>query len=100
LAQSPAADDDQGASNCGPVTGFKTHQNFFNANPNDFTLDVTDTHLGSNPNNFNLTERISAGYVANNSQFGRFRLQAGSPLCLNLKQAGADKFIVCWAAWD
>jgi len=52
---------------------------FFKANPNDFTLDVTDTHLGSNPNNFNLTERISAGYVANNSQFGRVRLQQACP---------------------
>src|SRR5580704_5712354 len=67
----------QGAYNYGPVTSFKVLQNFFNANPNDFTLDVSDTHLGSDPNNFNLTERISAGYVVNNLQFGRFRLQTG-----------------------
>jgi len=66
-----------GAYNYGPVTSYGKLKNFFDNNPNDFTEDVSDTHLGSDPNNYNLTERISAGYVVNNLQFGRLRLQTG-----------------------
>ena len=61
----------------GPVTDYNSLNNFFNQNPQDFTLDVSDTHLGSDPNNYNLTERVTAGYVMNTLQFGRFRLQTG-----------------------
>ena len=61
----------------GPVTSYGKLNSFFNSNPNDFTLDVSDTHLGSDPNNFNLTERVTAGYLLNNIQFGRFHLQTG-----------------------
>jgi TonB-dependent receptor len=61
----------------GPVTDYNKLNNFFNANPGDFTLDVSDTHLGSDPNNYNLTERVTAGYIMNTLRFGRFRLQTG-----------------------
>jgi TonB-dependent receptor len=66
-----------GAYNYGPVTSYSKLKSFFNNNPSDFTEDVSDTHLGSDPNNYNLTERISAGYVVNNLQFGRLRIQTG-----------------------
>jgi TonB-dependent receptor len=66
-----------GAYNYGPVTSFSKLKSFFNNNPGDFTEDVSNTHLGSDPNNYNLTERVTAGYIVNNLQFGRFRLQTG-----------------------
>jgi TonB-dependent receptor len=66
-----------GSYNFGPVTSFSKLKSFFNHNPGDFTEDVSDTHLGSDPNNYNLTERVTSGYVVNNLQFGRFRLQTG-----------------------
>jgi TonB-dependent receptor len=66
-----------GSYNFGPVTSFSKLQSFFNNNPGDFTEDVSDTHLGSDPNNYNLTERVTSGYLVNNLQFGRFRLQTG-----------------------
>ncbi len=42
-----------------------------------FTLDSGATHLGSDASNFELTERISAAYVMNTIDSGRFRLQTG-----------------------
>jgi TonB-dependent receptor len=33
--------------------------------------------LGSDPANYNLTERVTAGYIMNTLQFGRWRLQTG-----------------------
>jgi TonB-dependent receptor len=41
------------------------------------TLDSGATHLGSDASNFELTERISAAYVMNTIESGRFRLQTG-----------------------
>jgi TonB-dependent receptor len=61
----------------GPVTSYAKLNNFFNQNPADFTLDVSDTHLGSDSANYNLTERVTAGYIMNTLQFGRWRLQTG-----------------------
>jgi TonB-dependent receptor len=66
-----------GSYTFGPVTSFRKLKNFFDQNPDDFSLDVSDTHLGSDPNNYNLTERVTAGYIMNTLQFGRFRLQTG-----------------------
>ena len=66
-----------GSYSIGPVTSYGKLNDFFNENPGDFTLDVSDTHLGSDPNNYNLTERVSAGYIKNTLRFGRFRLQTG-----------------------
>jgi|HubBroStandDraft_6_1064221.scaffolds.fasta_scaffold00407_17 TonB-dependent receptor len=66
-----------GSYTIGPVTSYSKLSNFFNENPGDFTLDVSDTHLGSDPANYNLTERVTAGYIKNTLRFGRFRLQTG-----------------------
>ncbi len=65
------------AYNYGPVTSYRQLQDFFRDNPSEFTLDVSDTHLGSDPANYNLTERVTAGYIMNTLNFGRWRLQAG-----------------------
>lgn len=61
----------------GPVTDYGKMTSFFNANPNDFSLDEGSTHLGSDPNNFDLIERVSAGYAMNRIEFGKFRLVTG-----------------------
>jgi TonB-dependent receptor len=61
----------------GPVTNYNSITSFFANNPNDFTLDVSDTHIGSDPNNFDFVERISAAYMMNTLDFGKFRLVAG-----------------------
>jgi TonB-dependent receptor len=42
-----------------------------------FSLDVIDTRSGSDPNNFDLIERVSAGYIMNTINWDRFRLQTG-----------------------
>jgi len=66
-----------GSYSIGPVTSYSKLNNFLLQNPSDFTLDVSDTHLGSDSANYNLTERVTAAYIMNTLQFGRWRLQAG-----------------------
>ena len=63
--------------NLGPVTDYNSITSFFNANPALFPLDVPATITGSMQSNYDLTERISAGYAMNTIESGRFRLQTG-----------------------
>lgn len=59
----------------GPVTSFTKILNFLNANPGAFTggFDPTSNY----PNDFNVGERIYAGYAMNTISIGRLRLQTG-----------------------
>jgi TonB-dependent receptor len=66
-----------GSYSMGPVTSYSKLNNFFINNPDDFVLDVSDTHLGSDPANYNLTERVTAGYIMNTLRWGRWSLQTG-----------------------
>ncbi len=61
----------------GPTTGFDKLVGYFDSNPSLFSLDVNDTHFSSDPANFNLVERVSAGYIMNTINWNRFRLQTG-----------------------
>jgi TonB-dependent receptor len=61
----------------GPFTDYYRMQQYVAANPGMFPLDQALTHFGSDPANFDLTERISAGYVMNTIHFARFSLQTG-----------------------
>ena len=61
----------------GPTTDFGKIRSFFNANPSSFTLDFNGTKANTDPNNYDLVERVSAGYVMNTMQIGRVRLQTG-----------------------
>jgi TonB-dependent receptor len=61
----------------GPVTSYSKLNNFFNENPGDFTEDVNSTHLQSDSANYNLTERVTAGYIMNTLRSGRWSLQTG-----------------------
>jgi TonB-dependent receptor len=50
---------------------------YFHGNPGAFTLDQAGTTLNTYSNNFDLIERVTAGYAMNTLQFGRIRLQTG-----------------------
>ena len=61
----------------GPVTNFDSITGDLTANPGNFTLDEGTTHLQSDAANYNLQERVSAGYIMNTIELGRFHLQTG-----------------------
>ncbi|MGO9936971.1 MAG: TonB-dependent receptor [Terracidiphilus sp.] len=61
----------------GPFTDYDKLTSYFGTNQGLFQLDVIDTHTGSDPNNFDLIERVSAGYIMNTINWDRFRLQTG-----------------------
>lgn len=67
-----------GSYKYGPMTNFNLITKWLTANPGALPLDVGATHLNSDPANYNLQERITAGYVMNTLDLGaRFHLQAG-----------------------
>jgi TonB-dependent receptor len=51
--------------------------NFFHSNPGDFTENVSKGHLRSDPNNYDVKEKITAFYIKNTNRFGKLRLVAG-----------------------
>lgn len=63
----------------GPVTNYNTIVgNLNNAiSQGVLSLDQPATAFGSDASNFDLTERVSAGYAMNTIESGRFRLQTG-----------------------
>ncbi len=61
----------------GPVTDWSRLTNYFNANPGNFSLDVPTTQEGSDSANFDLIQRVSAGYVMNTINWRKFSLQTG-----------------------
>jgi TonB-dependent receptor len=64
----------------GPTVDYGKLLAYFNANVNDssiFQLDQPSTDQNGIPNNYDLIERISAGYAMNTIDVGRFRLQTG-----------------------
>ncbi len=67
-----------GSYKLGPVTSFDLIAKWLAANPGVLPLDVGATHLNSDPADYNLQERITAGYVMNTIDLGsKFRLQTG-----------------------
>jgi TonB-dependent receptor len=67
-----------GSYQFGPVTSFDLTANWLATNPGVLPLDGPGTHLNSDPANYNLQERISAGYIMNTVDLGsRFHLQTG-----------------------
>ena len=67
-----------GSYQLGPVTSFDSIIAYLNANPNALPLDVGATALASDASNYNLQERISAGYIMNTLELGsRVHLQTG-----------------------
>jgi TonB-dependent receptor len=66
-----------GSYHNGPFTDYYKQVAYFGANQSQFTLDQILTHFGSDSNNFDLIERIEAGYIMNTVSWDRFRLQTG-----------------------
>jgi TonB-dependent receptor len=67
-----------GSYKYGPITSFKSIENWLAANPSALPLDYGATHLNSDPANYNLQERITAGYIMNTVDLGnKFHLQTG-----------------------
>ncbi len=63
-----------------PTADYGKVRSYFNSHVNDpsfFALDGPSTAQNGLPNNFDLIERVAAGYVMNTLQFGRIRLQTG-----------------------
>jgi TonB-dependent receptor len=64
----------------GPTVDYGKIQSYFNANANDpniFQIDPAATAQNSFPNNYDLIERVSAGYAMNTIDVGRWRVQTG-----------------------
>jgi TonB-dependent receptor len=64
----------------GPTVDYGKVQSYFNANVNDptiFQIAPDATAQNSYPNNYDLIERVSAGYLMNTIDVGRFRVQTG-----------------------
>ncbi len=63
----------------GPVVSWNSVVGSLNslASQGILPLDVGATHLASDASNFEYTERVSAAYAMNTTDFGRFRLQLG-----------------------
>ena len=60
------------------VTNFASLTSWLAANPSILPLDEAATHQASDASNYNLQERVSAGYIMNTIQFGaKFHLQTG-----------------------
>jgi TonB-dependent receptor len=67
-----------GSYQYGPITEFNLIDNWLKANPGVLPLDGPGTHLNSDPANYNLQERITAGYIMNTVDLGtRWHLQTG-----------------------
>jgi TonB-dependent receptor len=67
-----------GSYHFGPITSFDSITKWLAANPGVIPYDSGATHLNSDPGNYNLQERISAGYVMNTIELGsRIHLQTG-----------------------
>jgi TonB-dependent receptor len=61
-----------------PVTNFDLFTAYLAANPGSIPLDEATTHQNSDASNYNLQERVGAGYVMNTLELGpKIHLQTG-----------------------
>jgi TonB-dependent receptor len=66
-----------GSYQTGALINFNTVRSYFMNNPSAFTIDENTTHQSNDPNNFDLIERVVAGYLMNTINFNRIRLYTG-----------------------
>jgi TonB-dependent receptor len=66
-----------GSYKMGPLTDYDSIVTYAKANPSLFPIDEDATHIGSDASNFNLEQRITAGYIMNTTQFGKLHVQTG-----------------------
>ncbi len=60
-----------------PAINYSNLTNFYNSNTSAFTVDPIQTLVNNAGGDYNLVERIGAGYIMNVISFGRFRLNTG-----------------------
>jgi TonB-dependent receptor len=78
LANETAGTYYDGSYPYGPLGSWDKINEYFKANPGNFTLDPTQSNTyGTNPANFDLVERVTSGYLMNTLNFSRFKLIAG-----------------------
>ncbi len=61
----------------GPFVDYNKFKSFFNSNPGAFVLNTNLTHQRNDPNNYDLLERVTAGYFMNTIEFGKWRFYGG-----------------------
>jgi TonB-dependent receptor len=61
----------------GYMPDFNAFRTFFLGHPNLFSVDVANTNSRNLRNQWDLVERVSAGYLMNSLSFGKFRLYGG-----------------------
>ena len=61
----------------GPLPNYNKINSFFDSNPGAFSIDANTSHQRNDPNNWDIVERVSAGYLMNSLEFGRFQLYTG-----------------------
>jgi TonB-dependent receptor len=60
-----------------PAINYSSLMNFYNSNTNAFSVDPIQTLVNNAGGDYNLMERVGAGYIMNVISFGRFRLNTG-----------------------
>jgi TonB-dependent receptor len=66
-----------GAYKLGPLSDWSKIQQFVNANSSQFPDDPASDHITNDPNQYDTSERVLAGYVMDTITLGRVRLQGG-----------------------
>ncbi len=60
-----------------PAINYSSLLNFYNANTSAFTVDPIQTLVNNAGGDYDVAERVGAGYIMNVISFGRFRLNTG-----------------------
>lgn len=60
-----------------PAINYSGLLNFYHSNSSDFSVDPIQTLVDNAGGNYNLVERVGAGYIMNTISLGRFRLITG-----------------------
>jgi TonB-dependent receptor len=66
-----------GVYKLGPLSDYNKIQQFVDANSANFPDDPGSDHVGNDPNHYDTSERVLAGYVMNTVTLGHVRLQGG-----------------------
>jgi len=61
----------------GPNLSLDKATAFFNGNPGAFKEDLSKGHLASDPNNYDVKEKVAAAYAKNTLHLGRLHLDSG-----------------------
>ena len=66
-----------GSYKLGPMTDYNKILNYFFNNSGNFSVDYNQTQIRNNPNNYDLIEQVSAGYLMDTIDWNKFNFNAG-----------------------